>query len=205
MNIDGERDQRTEDILSRLCDDLREFADEELYIHPSPNEGPGQERNNRRLQIKRNIKAAKVKKREFEEKEEQLRILCERASVSYDPPNEMEEHEVRRERLRALAMEELALKKECSQAQVKYRPHTLDENDMIRRERLRDEIFEFYLKKRCEDNGVFYLAPCLPQESKEAARIRREGLEELIKRFVHFETCAAPCPDFLHSFCQFAL
>ena len=193
----------TEDILSRLCDDLREFADEECYIHPSPNESPGQERNNRRQQIKRNIKAARVRKKEFEEKEERLRILCERASVSYDPPNEMEEHEVRRERLRALAMEELALKKECSQAQVKYRPHTLDENDMIRRERLRDEIFEFYLKKRCEDNGVFYLAPGLlylapglPRESKEAARIRREQLEELIKRFVHSDTCAVTCPDY---------
>ena len=94
MNIDDERDRHTEDILSRLCDDLREFADEECYIHPSPNESPGQERNNRRQQIKRNIKAARVRKKEFEEKEERLRILCERASVSYDPPNEMEEHEV---------------------------------------------------------------------------------------------------------------
>ena len=114
---------------------------------------------NRLRQIRRRIEAAKIKKRAFEEEEEQLRVLCERASVPYDPPNEMEEDEIRRERLRALVMEEKALQKECYQAQVKYRPPTPDENDMIRRDRLQDIIYKFYLKHRCEDNGVSYLAP----------------------------------------------
>ena len=191
-----------EENLIRLCDSLRKFAERECYIHPSPNESDGK-RKNRLQQIRRNIKAAQVKKREFEKEEERVRVLCERASVPYDPPNHMEEDEVRRERLCALAMEELALKKECSQARVKYRPHTPDENDMVRRERLRDEIFEFYLKERCEDNKVAYLAPS-SQENKDGACIRRERLEELIKRFVHFDTCAA-CPDYLHSFCPFPL
>ena len=188
-----------EENLIRLCDSLRKFAERECYIHPSPNESDGK-RKNRLQQIRRNIKAAKVKKREFEKEEERVRVLCERASVPYDPPNHMEEDEVRRERLRALAMEELALKKECSQARVKYRPHTPDENDMVRRERLRDEIFEFYLKERCEDNRVSYLSPCLPQESKEAARIRRERLEELVIRSVLFDVCCLK----MYSLCTFS-
>ena len=67
----------------------------------------------------------------------------------------------------------------------------------------RDRRTEDILSQLCEDNGVTYLAPS-PQESEDAARIRRERLEELVTRFVHFDTCAA-CPDYLHSFCQFAL
>ena len=63
----------------------------------------------------------------------------------------------------------------------------------------RDQRTEDILSRLCNDNGVSYLAPS-PQESEETARIRRERLEELMTRFIHFETCAAACPDYLHSF-----
>ena len=68
----------------------------------------------------------------------------------------------------------------------------------------RDRRTEDILSQLCNDNGVSYLAPS-PQESEEATRIRREELEELVTRFVHFETCAAACPDYSDSFFQFAL
>ena len=51
----------------------------------------------------------------------------------------------------------------------------------------RDRRTEDILSQLCEDNGVTYLAPS-PQESEDAARIRRERLEELVTRFVHFDT-----------------
>ena len=77
---------------------------------------------------------------------------------------------------------------------------------------MRDRRTEDILSRLCNDNGVSYLAPS-PQESEDAACIRWERLEELVTRFVHFDTCVAcvqfdtcaACPDYLHSFCQFAL
>ena len=74
------------------------------------------------------------------------------------------------------------------------------------------ESTEDIFSQLCNDNGVSYLPPS-PQESEDAARIRREQLKELVTRFVHFDTCVASvhfdtcvaCPDYLRSFCQFAL
>ena len=45
------------------------------------------------------------------------------------------------------------------------------------------ESTEDIFSQLCNDNGVSYLAPS-PQESEDAARIRREQLKELVTRFV---------------------
>ena len=58
----------------------------------------------------------------------------------------------------------------------------------------RDRRTEDILSQLCNDNGVSYLAPS-PQESEDAARSRRERLEELVTGFVHFDTCVA---DYVH-------
>ena len=159
------------------------------------------------------------KKKGSQPREKEFRRDCERLRVPYDHPNNSEDEEARRKRLRAFVLEEEALQLECYKGQVEYVSYTHGEDTDGRRRRLReqisnrersntkqsegDKIYECNLKNRCEDNGVSYLAPLLPQESVEAARIRRERLEELVKRFVHFDTCAA-CSGYLHSFCQFA-
>ena len=67
----------------------------------------------------------------------------------------------------------------------------------------KDRRTEDILSQLCNDNGVSYLSPS-PKERVDATPIRREQLEDLVTRFVHFDTCAA-CPDYLHSFCQFTL
>ena len=56
----------------------------------------------------------------------------------------------------------------------------------------RDRRTEDILSQLCNDNGVSYLSPS-PKESEDAARIRREQLEDLVTRFIHFDTCVA-CP-----------
>ena len=60
----------------------------------------------------------------------------------------------------------------------------------------RERRTEDILSPLCNDNdnGAPYLDPS-PQESEDAGRIRRERLEELVTRFVHFDTCVA---DYLY-------
>ena len=61
----------------------------------------------------------------------------------------------------------------------------------------RDRRTEDILSQLCNDNGVSYLSPS-PKESEDAARIRREQLEDLVTRFVHFDTCVACWTTYAH-------
>ena len=179
-----------EQRLKQQGHELQKFSKKTIYIGPPETGETKKETQIRFRKIRRRIGEAKKKKKVFEREEKELKRCCENAGAGerYDPPNDMEDDDERRKRLRDFILVENELQVACSRARVKYEPPTADEDDIIRRDRLRDKIFESDLKERCKDNGVTYQDPP-SQEDKQCAQIRRKVLENLVTRSVRFDVC----------------
>ena len=182
--------EEKEQQLHQICNELEKFGAK----YKPPNEGETvQKRSSRRTTIGRSIKAARKKKRIYDQEEQQLERDCGLYWCPYDPPNDNEDDEARRKRLRVFFLDEKELYVKCSQAGVEYVHYTHGEDTEGRRRKLREcisnreriesigfQALEAKLMWSCHLNKVQYE---VPQKDESAAYtvVRRSWLAGVIK------------------------
>ena len=105
-----------EQRLKQQGHELQKFSKKTIYIGPPETGETKKETQIRFRKIRRRIGEAKTKKKIFEREEKELKRCCENAGAGerYDPPNDMEDDDERRKRLRNFILGENVLHFECS-------------------------------------------------------------------------------------------
>ena len=185
-----EKRANQEKQLNQICNELQNFGAK--YKRPQDGE-TAQKRRDRINTIGRSIKAAKQKKRIYDQEEQQLERDCDLYRFPYNPPNDNEDDKARRKRLRAFFLDEKELHIKCSQTGVEYVYYTHGEDTEGRRRKLRECIsnreriesigfvaLEAKLMWSCHLNKVQYEVP-QKDESTAYTVVRRSRLAGVIR------------------------